>query len=173
MAGLEELFHNHFGSQYKSMNQSIGSTLKKETAYSCALLLSIYTEIFGGLVTGNLKDSNAMRPNYVKFLEYLGSGYIDLHNKYDLYKNVRNKLVHEFSPRPSYGIWITDVTSEDRLGIEILDGHLNFHLREYFRDFQNGVKKYLDEWNSNAMHIINFQKAMSIDWQNVGLKEIS
>jgi len=168
-----ELFYTNFGKQLESMEKSIEVTMKKETVYSCALLLSTYTEILGGLVTGNLKDNKEMRNNYVKFLEYLGTKYVELHNQYDLYKNVRSKLVHEFSPRPSYVIWISEEVQEDRNGIEVIDGHLNFYLKEYYRDFQQGVKKYLEGWNSDAMLIINFSKIMSIDWQNTTLKEKS
>lgn len=168
---ITQMFYANFGRQLESMEKSIEATMKKETVYSCALLLSTYTEILGGLVTGKLKDSNEMRNNYVAFLGYLGSKYVELHKKYDLYKNVRSKLVHEFSPRPSYVIWINEKPQDDRNGIEIIDGHLNFHLKEYYRDFQQGVNCYLEKWTREPMLIINFGKAMSIDWQNTTLKE--
>ncbi len=77
-----------------------------------------------------------MRDNYEKFLEYLGAHYIALNEKYDLYSNVRSKLVHEFAPRPSYIIWTSGLPKEGKFGIQIIDGNLNINLQEYYRDFQ-------------------------------------
>ena len=169
---FEPIFERYFGNQLKIMKKGIEVTLTKETSHPCALLLSAYTEVMGGLVTGNLKNNKEMRKNYVAFLEYLGEDYVKLHEKYDLYANVRNKLVHEFSPRPSYIIWISEKLS-DKPGLEITDGHLNFHLKEYYRDFKNGIRKYRNEINSTPMLVINFMRALKIDYDNTILKSKS
>jgi len=166
---FDPIFEQYFGTQLNNMKKGIEATLSKETAHPCALLLSAYTEVLGGLVTGNLKNNREMRNNYVAFLEYLGKDYVELHKKYDLYANVRNKLVHEFSPRPSYMIWISEKLG-DRPGIEINDGHLNFHLKEYYRDFKNGIKTYRNDLNTKPMMIINFIRALKTDWENTHLK---
>lgn len=163
------VFETYFGHQLNNMKKGIENTLSKETAHPCALLLSTYTEVMGGLVTGNLKNGRKMRQNYEAFLEYLGPDYVKLHKKFDLYANVRNKLVHEFSPRPSYVIWISEKLNK-RTGIEIHDGHLNFHLKEYYRDFKNGVNAYRKDLDSTPTLIINFVKALKINWENTLLK---
>ncbi|HJU13636.1 MAG TPA: hypothetical protein VJ792_04195 [Candidatus Nitrosotalea sp.] len=165
-----QLFDKHFGRQLKSMYEAIDAMLDLKIAHPCALLLSTYTEVMGGLVTGKLKDAKAMRGNYEAFLQYLGASYVELHRKYDLYKHVRNKLVHEFSPRPSYIIWINTQIS-DKPGIEIMDGHLNIYLREYYRDFKAGVEKYKEGFNLNPTLINNFQTAIHIDWSDTLIEE--
>ncbi len=106
----------------------------------------------GGLVTGNLKEKGVhSKKNYEAFLPYLGNKYVDLNNelmkqKTSLYEMVRSKLVHEFSPRGSYGIFISE-SEQEKIGVEV-----NFYqnqifsliinVREYYRDFKNGVKTY-------------------------------
>ena len=156
-----------FGNQLSWMYAGIEATLDKESGHSCALLLSTYTEVMGGVISGNLKDSSQMRNNYVEFLEYLGNHYVDLHEKYDLYKIVRNKLVHEFSPRPSYIILYRDTPNPNIFGIEIVDGTINFNLKEYYRDFKNGVEKLGDECAKDPQKILNIMKITSIDFENV------
>lgn len=163
-------FDTNLGRQLSWMYSGIESVMKKESAHACALLLSTYTEVLGGFVTGDLKNPKMMRRNYESFLPYLGQHYVLLHKKYDLYGIVRNKLVHEFSPRPSYIIWVRDSPQKDLFGVEIVDGNLNFNLQEYYRDFRNGIMKYRNEFNTNGMHIINVSKVLQIDWTNVSHK---
>ena len=115
---MASIFNTYFGTQLYWMYSSIETTMKKETLHACALLLSVYTEILGGLVTGHLKDIGHSRKNYEAFLLYLGQPYLDLHNKIDLYKRVRSAFVHEFSLKPSYIILLTDNVTE-KLGIKI------------------------------------------------------
>ena len=161
-----EIFDSFFQYQVKYMYAGIEATLKKETAHLCALALSTYTEVLGGLRTGNLKEKKESRRNYEAFLEYLGQGYVDLNekliqNKTTLYESVRSKLVHEFSPRPSYGIWVSE-PNDSRIGIEYIGFHLNFHLREYYRDLKKGVDKYYNElkqWKENQEIFGNFLKS--------------
>ena len=161
------LFETYFGRQLSWMYSGIEHTLKTESAHSCALLLSTYSEVLGGLVTGNLQDNDQMRNNYVKFLEYMGSHYLALHSKYDLYKIVRNKLVHEFSPKSSYTIWATESPNKEKFGIEIIDGNLNFNLQEYYRDFKNAVEKYKGEIGKEGILILNFIRALKVRWDTV------
>ena len=163
-----DLFFNQFlGMPLSIMYFGIESTMKKESIHACALLLSTYTEVLGGLITGNLHDNHSMRDNYEKFLEYLGEHYVVLNEKYDLYSNVRSKLVHEFAPRPSYMILISDVPNSNTFGIEVTNGHLNINLREYYRDFKNGIDNYRIQFGSDTSLVLNLQKALRIDWNNV------
>ena len=123
------------------MYAGIEATLQRNTSYICALALSVYTEILGGLVTGNLKKENNSKGNYIAFLEYLGEPYVELHKQVNLYKRIRSGLVHEFAPKKQYIIWLSE-TVQDRPGLDCPGNVVNFHLREYYRDFRNGVEKY-------------------------------
>ena len=134
-------FNRYFGTQLSWIYAGIESTMKKESAHSCALLLSTYTEVLGGLVTGNLRERGETKKNFVAFLPYLGDYYVDLHKKIDLYNTVRSKFVHEFSLRPSYLIRVNEKTTDIK-GLESINNHLNFNIREYYRDFKKGVENY-------------------------------
>ncbi|TLX83345.1 MAG: hypothetical protein E6K98_04915 [Thaumarchaeota archaeon] len=73
------------------------------------------------------------------------------------------------SERPSYVIWTTESPQEGKFGIEITDGHLNFNLQEYYRDFKNGVNKYytkLKNWKKNQTTLGNFLKATVINFNH-------
>jgi len=77
-----EIFDSFFDIQVKWMYAGIEATMaKKESYHTCALILSTYTEIMGGLVTGNLrKEYGESRKNYEAFLPYLGQKYVNLDN---------------------------------------------------------------------------------------------
>jgi len=161
-----------FENQVKNMFIGIEATMKKETLFLCALALSTYTEIMGGLVTGFLKIEGHSRESYEAFLPYLGERYVKLNEKLsfqkdedgkpnNLYRIVRSKFVHEFQPRPSYGIWISEKPS-DGIGLDMINDNLNIHLTNYYRDFRAGVNKYyekLKNWENNQELFGNFIKA--------------
>ncbi|MGI0073952.1 MAG: hypothetical protein ACREA3_09085 [Nitrosotalea sp.] len=148
-----------FQYQVRGMITGIEVTIDKKLHHLSALALSAYTEVMGGLVTGNLKKKGYSRKNYEAFLPYLGDKYVDLNNqlksrKTSLHEMVRNKLVHEFSPRPSYGIFISE-SEQEKIGIEVnFDQNqipiLIIGVREYYRDFKNGTEKYYDDLEISA-----------------------
>lgn len=140
MYAIESIFEKDIrGDMYASIN----STMNKDSRKSCALLLSVYTEILGGFVTGNLKDKTKMRSNYEAFLPYLGTEYLEFHKKHDVYSRIRNGLVHEFGPKKQYVIWLTEEPSRE-IGFEYVQEMdlIHFRLQEYFRDFKRGVESY-------------------------------
>lgn len=140
---IEHIFEKDIrGDMYASIN----STMNKDSRKSCALLLSVYTEILGGFVTGNLKDKSQMRQNYEAFLSYLGVEYREFHKKHDTYTRIRNGLVHEFGPKKQYVIWLTE-TPQRETGFEYVPEMdlIHFHLQEYFRDFKKGVDLYYEQ----------------------------
>lgn len=161
----------------QSMYDGIETLFTNKRAYHLiALALSTYTEIMGGLVTGNLKQKGKSKENYEAFLPYLGIKYVKLNEKLieketSLYHAVRSKLVHEFEPRPSYMIVLSEEPLEARIGIEYLGDHLNFHLREYYRDFKKGVgnyKKELEDCKVNDKILEYFLKSTEISLKNKG-----
>ena len=181
-----QIFDSFFNYQIKWMYAGIETTMKKESLHTCALALSTYTEIMGGLVTGNLKEKNQSHNNYDAFLPYLGQKYVELDElvktKYkeelqNLYNAVRSKLIHEFSLRESYGMWLSEKSDQNRIGLELITNkteislaiHINFHIREYYRDFKNGVIKYYTElknYKVNQSLFGNFLKATVQNFQS-------
>ena len=182
-----EIFDSFFDHQVKWMYGGIEATMtKQETLHACALALSTYTEIMGGLVTGNLKESSSSGKNYNAFLHYLGQKYVDLDNLIrthypkklrSLYGAVRSKLVHEFSLREQYGIFTYEKLHDDRIGIEFIINktkiaeaiHINFYIPEYYRDFKNAITKYYSElknWEKNPAILDNFLKATVNHYSN-------
>lgn len=176
-----EIFDSFFDHQVQFMYAGIEATIsKKESRYTCALVLSTYTEIMGGLVTGNLKkEYGESRKNYEAFLPYLGEKYVELDNiiktQYqdrlrDLYSAVRSKLVHQFMLNESHMLVFREKPDENKIGIELLSNktetmeaiHINFCIPEYYRDFKKGIQKYYEElknWKINQNLLGNFLKA--------------
>jgi len=176
-----EIFDGYFNTQIKTwMYSGIENTMKKNSLHLCSLALSSYTEIVGGLVTGNLREEGNSRANYEAFLPYLGEYYVNLNNRIvnsyketlgNLHKAVRSKLVHEFSLKGSYIIVITELADENKYGIELIENktesgfshlQLNFYVREYYRDFKKGVEKYYNElkdWRNDNQILGNFLNA--------------
>jgi len=135
---------------------------KKKGLQLCALALVTYTEIMGGLVTGKLKKTGASQENFEAFLPYLGQKYVKPTGKFNIYKDVRSKLVHEFAPRPGHGIFLSEKPENEKIGLEYTNDFLKFNLQEYFRDFKIGVEKYkkkLENWKKNDKILENFIKA--------------
>lgn len=177
----EQIYDSFFHYQVKSMYAGIETTMeKKESFYTCALALSTYTEVMGGLVTGNLKQEGHSKENYDAFLSYLGEKYLDLNNKLkeqglSLHKIIRSKLVHEFALRESHMIIKADEPLSDRIGIEIQFFNnkitqVNIWIKEYYRDFKNGIEKYYQKLGFSLNQpplsdgqtlFVNFMKAMT------------
>ena len=63
------------------MYDGIEATLSQKTVHTCALSLSVYTEIMGGLVTGNLRQDRHSSKNCDAFLPYPGSHYVQVDDK--------------------------------------------------------------------------------------------
>ena len=155
-----QIFNQYFGKQISWMCAGIEATLvAKETNHTCALALSTYTEILGGLVTGQLKEIGNTRKNYEAFLPYLGQAYVDLDNQIktqypdrlkNLFSAVRSKLVHEFALRESHFVVKVEKPRDNKIGLELLTHktniaemiHINFYLTEYYRDFKHGIETY-------------------------------
>ena len=185
MSNMEklEIYDLFFEHQVKLMYAGIENTMeKKETLYTCALALSTYTEVMGGLVTGNLRKRNNSNSNYTAFLTYLGKRYVNLNDKLkeqksSIHEIIRSKLVHEFALRESHVIMNSEKPSEDKIGIEISFFNnqitqIGIFVKEYYRDFKNGVKKYYRDLAVSAHEppctngqilFVNFMNAMVVD----------
>ena len=129
------------------MYHSIEALLTRETRISCALLLATYTEIIGGLMTGNLLKDNNSKVNFTHFIKKMGQPYEDVDIKVNLHKRMRCGLVHEFAPKKQFIVFLTESAQDGRCGVEYFDESdvLNIHLREYYRDWKEVVESYYSE----------------------------
>ncbi len=88
--------------QIQSMYEGIETLFTSKKAHHLtALALSTYTEIMGGLVTGNLKQKRESKKFYEAFFPYLGEKYVKINEELikketSLVEAVRSKLVHEY-----------------------------------------------------------------------------
>jgi hypothetical protein len=180
----------YFDPYRRLIYDGIEATLTRKAIHTCALALSVYTEIMGGFVSGNLREDKQSRNNYDAFLPFLGTSYVEankqlISRKTYLHKEVRSKLVHEFTPRSLHSFQFNDPIS-DKAGIEYAaygdppvqevrggvptlmvqpQRHLIFRVREYYRDFQKAVDNYrpkLDDQNGDRRLLVNFIKAISL-----------
>ena len=141
-----------FGYMYNDIERAIKEA---KANFLVALGLSVYTEVMGGLVTGHLKDSGWSKKNYKAFLPYLGSQYVALDERLNLFRRVRCGLVHEFFVKGH--AMIATTFSDDKLpGIVYTErhDHLTIAVEHYFRDFKNGVQQYHDELKSGDKDLV-------------------
>jgi len=107
-----------------------------------ALILSEYTEIMGGFVTGELCDHRKSGANYRKFLQCMGCYYEQLDAQLDLYVTLRCGLAHEyFAKGPSTIVWKRSHPSEK--GVYRSGNRIVFNCEVYYQDWKNAVEKYM------------------------------
>jgi len=130
------------------MYHSIDALLKRETRISCALLLATYTEIMGGLMTGDLlKEFGYSKSNFDHFINLMGHEYQEVNEKVNLHKRLRSGLVHEFAPKKQFIVWLSEKAVDGKPGVAYYDGSdiLNVNLNEYYRDWKKVVEDYYHE----------------------------
>lgn len=161
----------------KWMYHDIREAIRGKANFLATLGLMAYTEIMGGLVTGKLRGElvkgkwkSRSKENFKEFVKkYFPPSY---HSHVDLlYKKVRCGLVHEYfikehnktNPVITYftqnlGIIINnpddpDVQNDYGLSCaveSVENGRINFHVNQYFKDFQKVVEKYLENVRKNS-----------------------
>lgn len=131
-----------FGFMYHDIRQTIDLA---KANFLVALGLSVYAEVMGGLVTGQLRNPKWSRKNYEAFLPFLGAHYVDLHKQIDLYKRVRCGLVHQYFVKGRAMIAVK-FTRSDASGIVYTSeiDHISISIEQYFQDFKAGVQRYYD-----------------------------
>ena len=91
---------------FNSMRGDIDAAIRGNAKALAALGLVSYTEILGGLVTGNAAMPRNASKNFYAFLQYLGQDYEDLQRKgIELYDIVRCGLVHQYFIKGPSTIW--------------------------------------------------------------------
>jgi hypothetical protein len=119
------------------MFKDIIACIKGEANYAAALALSVYTEVLGGLIKGNLETPS--KDNYKAFLTYMG--YSDEEAE-DIYRHVRCGLVHRYfiKRESTVHMW-----KPSRKGIVSKEDRIDFYVVKYFQEFQDAYYKYKDD----------------------------
>jgi hypothetical protein len=138
--------------------------------YLAALGLSTYTEILGGLDSGDLSGKNRyLRDNYIDFVKvFFPQDYMKVEsqlaasNLKGLYNVVRNGLIHEFFIKTMSRV---DMESPPNIICGISYNPHNcpqviFYVKKYFEDFQNAFEKYYNQLKSDTSLLTSFGQAL-------------
>lgn len=71
-------------------------------------------------------------------------------------------------------MWLSEKSDQNRIGLELITNkteislaiHINFHIREYYRDFKNGVIKYYTELKNYKVNQSLFGNFLTATVQN-------
>jgi hypothetical protein len=150
----------------------IPAAINGKANYLAALGLSNYTEIIGGLYSGDLSGkNNDLGQNYLKFIkDFFHSDYILVDNNLrndglkGLYSVVRCGLSHEYFIKKISKI---EMDSHQALNCSITyDPHANpqivFYVNQYFHDFKNAFEKYYKKLKADttASTLNDFESAL-------------
>lgn len=167
--GIEKIVQIHaffkefiFGFMFNDIN----AVIIGKANFLAALGLMEYTEILGGLVTGELQEKKCCKQNFEAFIQYLGQPYIDLNKDINLYHRVRCGLAHEYFIKGPATIWMS---SDNPLPCGILydkdKDWINFVVTKYFDDFKSAIEIYHGQliYEKNKELIKAFKKALKIN----------
>jgi hypothetical protein len=127
----------------------LNGCIKGGVNISLALVLSVYTEFFGHLLTGSCDCGKS----YCAWLRYMGGNYEKLaDDKVDLYDKIRCGLVHEYAIKETAQIFIENGYP----GLELKNGIIYFNNKQYAEDFIKSIEQYLRDFETNPKLQHNF-----------------
>ena len=151
------------------IRNDIPSAISCKANYLAALGLSTYTEILGGLYSGNLSGKHRyLRDNYIDFVNvFFPPDYMKVDSQLatsklkGLYNVVRSGLTHEFFVKTISRI---DMDSPPNITCGISynphDSPQVIFFLKYFEDFQDAFEKYYNQLKSDTSLLTNFGKAL-------------
>lgn len=149
------------------MRSDIDVAIRGNANFLAALGLVTYTEVLGGLVTGNAGKNRHASKNFRAFLPYLGKDYKTFDIKgIDIYDTVRCGLVHQYFIKGDSAIWMR--ASSPCGIIASSNGPTHFLVNVYRDHFFSGATQYRNELldGSNSTLVANFVKGV----QAIGFK---
>ena len=138
------------------MVNDIQAAIGGRANFLAALGLLDYTEILGGIVSGNLihapKDWNK-EDNFKAFLPYLDKLYqssnkkpyqdLDKQLKTGIYGKIRSGLVHQYLLNQPGEVRMTERPGDDcSISVDVINGSITFVVQRYFFDFRAGLTEY-------------------------------
>jgi len=149
------------------MRNDIDAAVRGNANFLAALGLVSYTEVLGGLVTGNVGKRGCAAENFRAFLPYLGTDYQTFEAKgVNLYDTVRCGLVHQYFIKGGATIWMN---ANAPCGIFSSPNGPTYFIVNVYRDHLfSGAARYRNELidGSNAMLVANFENGV----KDIGLK---
>lgn len=143
------------------MCNDIDAAIRGRANFLAALGLVSYTEVLGGLVTGNAGKRGCAAENFRAFLPYLGSDYQALETKgVDLYDTVRCGLVHQYFIKGGATIWMN---ANAPCGIFAGQIEPTYFIVNVYRDHLfSGAARYRNELidGANATLLKNFENGV-------------
>jgi hypothetical protein len=126
------------------MRSDIDAAIRGKANYLAALGLASYTEVLGGLRTGDLGKRNCSAANFKAFIPYLGKDYEDLEKRgIDIYDTVRCGLVHNYFIKGDSTVWMRATAP---CGIIASPGGPTYFIVNVYRDhFFAGATRFRDE----------------------------
>ena len=163
---LRSILHTFDEYVFGFMRSDIDAAMRRNANFLSALGLVSYTEVLGGLRTGELGVRRKSRHNFEAFLPYMGYEYAQFKKKnIDIYDVVRCGLVHNYFIKGNDPIiWMNVAAGSNTCGIvAIPDGPTYFLVNVYRNNFFAGATKYRDEIldASDPTLANNFQRGMS------------
>lgn len=140
------------------MINDIQAAIDGKANFLATLGLLDYTEILGGIVSGNLispPQEWSKEDNFKVFLPYLDTLYrssgrqlyqdLDRQLKKGIYGKIRSGLVHHYLLNQPGEIRMSERPQDD-CGIRVdSNGSITIVVQRYFRDFKAGIAKYKDD----------------------------
>ena len=147
------------------MRSDIDAAIRGNANYLAALGLVSYTEVLGGLRTGELGLRGRSAANFSAFIPYLGKDYEDLQKRgIDVYDTVRCGLVHNYFIKGDSTIWMRATAP---CGVIASPGGPTYFIVNVYRDhFFAGAALFRDEI------LEGIDPMLATNFQN-GLKQIS
>ncbi len=124
-----------------------------------ALVLSEYTEIMGGFVSGELCNPTKCRSNYQAFLQFMGSYYVNLDSQIDMYKNVRCGLSHQYFVKgPSTIAWRK--SSPSQKGLYLSGDRVVLNCEAYYDNWKSGTQSYVNSLATDQLLQKNLKRSI-------------
>ena len=165
---------NYLDILHKFIENDISAAIKAEANYLAALGLSTYTEIMGGLYSGDLSGkARDLSQHYICFInDFFHPDYkkvdsdLQRNNLKGLYGAVRSGLTHEYFIKKVSKIEIEyppqqsvhcGITFDPNSSPQII-----FYVKQYFDDFKCAFAKYYSQlkFDDTGSMLSNFEKAL-------------
>ncbi|MGD0395982.1 MAG: hypothetical protein ABSB26_03625 [Nitrososphaerales archaeon] len=138
------------------MFRDIQVCLEGYANFAAALALSVYTDVLGGLINGNLTAKGESEANYSTFLGRMG---YEPKKCEQYYRDIRCGLAHQYFIKGESTV--ARVALEKTKGIHERDGITYFFADTYFEEFKEAYFIYKSELRSDTSLQAMFDKALS------------
>lgn len=152
------------------INQDLPAAINGQANYLAALGLSTYTEVLGGLYSGDLSSKRGeLNKHYTSFIrDFFHPDYMKVNSNLmndglkGLYAAVRSGLTHEYFIKRTSKIEMNNPTPMN-CGITYdknSSPQIIFYVKQYFNDFKIAFEEYYKKLKADQYVLINFSSAL-------------